>query len=197
MRGARPAEANLARVVLLFFMRSFFVLLGLGVILLTIAVVVRSGKLMRDDPGEPINAAMRQALADRAYRWPAGDAERIAQRFPGALETPNGARYVVTRPGEGEATPQRGQLVTVRYVARLLANDQKIDASEDHGGPYNFPLGHPDVLAGWGDVLHEMRKGERRVVVLPYWLAYGEKGKRNKIPAKASVLLEVELVDFR
>ena len=45
-------------------MRSFFVLLGLGVVLLTIAIVVRSGKLMRENPGEPINAAMRQALAD-------------------------------------------------------------------------------------------------------------------------------------
>ncbi len=178
-------------------MRSLFVLLGLGVVLLTIAVVVRSGKLMRENPGEPINAAMRQALAGKAFQWPEADAARLAQRFPAASETPNGARYVVTRPGAGEATPQKGRRVTVEYTARFFANDEKIDASADHGGPYNFVVGQPNILPGWADVLHQMRKGERRVIVLPYWLAYGEKGQRGKIPGKASILLEVELVDFQ
>jgi FKBP-type peptidyl-prolyl cis-trans isomerase len=178
-------------------MRSFFVLLGLGVVLLTIAIVVRSGKLMRDNPGEPINAAMRQALAGKAFQWSEADTARLAARFPGANETPNGARYVVTHAGAGEATPQKGQLVTVNYTARFFANDEKIDSSEDHGGPYNFVVGQPNILPGWADVLHRMRKGERRVIVLPYWLAYGEKGQRGKIPGKVSILLEVELVDFK
>jgi FKBP-type peptidyl-prolyl cis-trans isomerase len=178
-------------------MRSLFVLLGLGVILLTIAVVVRSGKLMRENPGEPINAAMRQALAGKAYQWPEADAALLARRFPGADETPNGARYLVTHPGQGDATPQKGQLVTVDYTARFLTNDEKIDASADHGGPYNFVVGQPNILPGWADVLHRMRKGERRLVALPYWLAYGEKGQRGKIPGKASLVLEVELIDFK
>ncbi len=179
-------------------MRSFLVLLGLGVALLTIALVVRSGKLMRANPGEPINAAMRQALAGTAYQWPEADAALLAQRYPGAQDTPNGARYVVLQPGVGEAVPQKGQLVTVNYAARLLINDQKLDASADHGGPYNFVVGQPNILPGWTDVLHQMRKGERRLVILPYWLAYGEKkSPRGNVPAKASVVLEVELVDFK
>jgi FKBP-type peptidyl-prolyl cis-trans isomerase len=179
-------------------MRSFLVLLALGVVLLTIAIVVRSGKLMRANPGEPINAAMRQALAGKTYQWPEADAALLAQRYPGAVDTPNGARYVVLQPGSGEATPQKGQLATVNYTARLLSNDQKLDASADHGGPYNFVVGQPNILPGWTDVLHRMRKGERRLVILPYWLAYGEKkSPRGNIPAKASVALEVELVDFK
>ncbi len=178
-------------------MRSFFVLLGLGFVLLTIAIVVRSGLLMRENPGEPINAAMRQALAGVAYQWSEADAARLAREFPGAIETPNGARYLVTRPGEGEATPQKGQAVTVDYVARFFSNGEKIDASADHGGPYNFVLGQPNILPGWGDALHHMRKGERRTLVLPYWLAYGEKGQRGKIPGKVSILLELELIDFK
>lgn len=179
-------------------MRSFFVLLGLGVVLLTIAIVVRSGKLMRANPGEPINAAMRQALAGTAYQWPEPDAVLLAQRYPGALDTPNGARYVVLKPGAGDAAPKKGQLVTVDYTARLLGNGEKLDASADHGGPYNFVVGQPNILPGWTDVLHEMRKGEHRLVILPYWLAYGEKkSPRGNIPAKASIMLEVELVDFK
>lgn len=178
-------------------MRSFFVLLGLGIALLTIALVVRSGLLMRKNPGEPINAAMRRALADVAYQWPEADADRVARRMPGAADTLNGARYLTTRPGTGTATPQKGQLVTVHYTVRFLANDEKIDASADHGAPYNFIVGQPNILPGWTDALQGMRKGEQRLVALPYWLAYGEKGQRGKIPGKAALLLEIELLDFK
>jgi hypothetical protein len=43
-------------------MRSFFYILLLGVLLATIALVVRSGMLARKNPGRPINSAMREAL---------------------------------------------------------------------------------------------------------------------------------------
>lgn len=178
-------------------MRSFFVLLALGCTLLTIAIVVRSGMFMRENPGEPINAAMRQALAGKAYQWSEADAARLARDFPGGIETTNGARYLVTQPGVGEATPRKGQIVSVEYSARLFATGEKLDASADHGGPYNFVLGGANLLPGWGDALERMRKGEKRTIVLPYWLAYGEKGQRDRVPAKASILLELELLDFR
>lgn len=178
-------------------MRSFFILFGLGTILLTIAIVVRSGKLMRDNPGEPINSAMRRALADRAYQWPEADAAKLARDFPGGRETVNGARYRTLTPGTGDLSPVKGQLVSVDYTARLFASGEKLDASADHQGYYNFVLGQPNVLPGWGDALENMRKGERRHIVLPYWLAYGEKGQRGRIPAKAAILLELELIDFK
>jgi FKBP-type peptidyl-prolyl cis-trans isomerase len=178
-------------------MRSFFYVFGLGVVLLTIALVVRSGMLARKNPGEPINAAMRRALADTAYQWPEADADRVSRRLPGAADTPEGARYLTTQPGTGTATPQKGQLVSVHYTARFLANDEKIDASADHAGPYNFTLGQPNILPGWTAALLDMKKGERRLVALPYWLAYGEKGQRGRIPPRAAILLEIELLDFR
>lgn len=177
-------------------MRTTLYISLFGLTLLTLGLVVRSGLFLRANPGEPINAAMRRALAENAYRWPIADADKAAQLIPGAQDTPNGARYRVVSPGIGDASPQKGQRVTLHYAASFLANGEKIDASADHGGPYNFVLGQPNVLPGWGDVLHLMRKGEKRVVVLPYWLAYGEKGQRGKIPAKAAIVLEVDLVGF-
>ncbi len=177
-------------------MRSFFYLILLGVILAPIAIVVRSGMLMRDNPGEPINAAMRIALADQERPWPERDQIVIAQRFPGALETEDGLRYIVTRPGVGDATPKRGQLVSVNYSGTFI-DGTKFDDSADHGGPFNFVVGENKVIAGWDAALLTMKKGERRTLIIPYWLAYGPKGVRGKIAPQATLIFDIELLDFQ
>jgi len=57
--------------------RSFFYLALLGVLLATIAIVVRSGMLARKNPGRPINSTMRAAMAERpATQHRRGDADR-------------------------------------------------------------------------------------------------------------------------
>ncbi len=178
-------------------MRNAVYLLLLGLMLATVAIVVRSGIFMRKNPGEPINAAMRIALAGTAYQWPAADAPILARDFAGALDSPGGARYFIRQAGTGDASPKTGQLVTVHYEGRFLSNGKKFDSSADNGGPYNFAVGRNQTLAGWDEALLTMKKGERRTIALPYWLAYGEKGLRNKVPGKASVVFDLELVDFR
>ncbi|MBW8780658.1 MAG: FKBP-type peptidyl-prolyl cis-trans isomerase [Verrucomicrobia bacterium] len=178
-------------------MRSFFVLLLLGVILATIAIVVRSGMLARKNPGIPINAAMREAMAREGYEWSERDLQLIAQHYTGARDTKSGLRYLVRATGSGEATPKRGQLVTVNYAGRLLDGEKPFDASADHGGPFNFIVGQNTVIAGWDEALLAMHKGEKRTLLIPFWLAYGEKGIRGTIPPRATLVFDIELVDFR
>lgn len=176
-------------------MRSFFYLLLLGVVLATIAIVVRSGIFARKNPGEPINAAMRVAMAEQALPWPEADLAVIAARWPGAKETSDGLRYIVTRPGAGETSPRRGQVVSVNYTGSFI-NGEKFDSSIDHGAPFNFVVGENRVIPGWDLALMDMKKGESRTLIVPYWLAYGEKGIRGKIPAKATLVFEVALLEF-
>ncbi|MEY4488387.1 MAG: hypothetical protein RIQ79_895 [Verrucomicrobiota bacterium] len=178
-------------------MRTPFYLLLLAVMLGTVAIGVRSGIFMRKNPGEPINAAMRIALADVAYQWSPADAAILARDYAGAHETPGHARYFIRRFGTGELTPKPGQTVTIHYEGRFLSDGRKFDSSADNGGPYNYTVGRNQTLTGWDEAILTMKKGERRTVVLPYWLAYGEKGLRNKVPGHASVVFDLELVDFR
>jgi FKBP-type peptidyl-prolyl cis-trans isomerase len=170
-------------------MRSFFILALFAVALATIAIVVRSGMLARKDPGQPISGAMRAAL--EKPQLTAEDAQIIAQRYPTARQTESGLLYVVHAPGEGP-TPFKGQVVSVRYHGAFL-NGSKFDASDDHGGPFNFQVGFGRVIPGWEEAFLSMKKGEKRTLIIPYWLAYGEKGK-GKIPPCSTLVFDVELL---
>lgn len=170
-------------------MRSIFVLALLAVTLGTIALVVRSGLLARKDPGKPINSAMRAAL--ETPQFSTEDAGIIANRFPNARSLPSGLLYVVHAPGEGP-TPFKGQIVSVAYTGRFL-DGTKFDASADHGGPFNFAVGFGRVIPGWDEAFMSMKKGEKRTLIVPYWLGYGEKG-RGKVPPRATLVFEVELL---
>jgi len=178
-------------------MRSFFYLLLLGVILLTIALVVRSGMLARKNHGRPINSAMREALANEGTPQLSGaDAEVIRSKYPNAHRTASGLLYVVRAPGEGSATPQADQEVIAHYDGRLLDGTQ-FDSSYKSGVPLTFRVGTGAVIKGWDEAFLTMHKGEKRTLIIPYWLAYGAAGRPPTIPPKATLVFEVELIDFR
>ena len=42
-----------------------------------------------------------------------------------------------------------------------------------------------------------MKKGEKRTVIIPWWLAYGAYGRPPVIPPKASLVFDIELIDFQ
>ncbi len=164
-----------------------------GLALLTIALVTRSGKLARDNPGAPINSAMREAM--HMMTLPPADEAEVTRRFPAAEITSTGLRYVVTQPGDGVTKPARGQPVLVNYRGTFL-DGTYLDDSFKRGAPYGFPAGQAQVIPGWDEAVMDMSKGEKRTLIIPYWLAYGEKGVTGHIPPKATLIFEVELVDL-
>lgn len=177
-------------------MRSLYILLGLGVILAAIAFFARTGLISRDDPGKPINSAMREAMAAKSPQWSGEEAAVLARDWANSRETKTGIRYFVRALGTGEETPQRGQWVTVHYEGRLF-DGTKFDSSYDRGeGPFNFQVGIGRVIMGWDEMIMGMKRGEKRSVAIPYWLAYGEKGA-GTIPPKAGLIFHIELIDFR
>ena len=177
-------------------MSNSFYLILLGIILLTIALVVRSGSLARKNSDRPINSAMREALAEEAPQWSEADATLIRQRYANAHRLHSGLLYVERDPGTGNATPREGQEVIVRYQGQLL-DGTFVDSSSQHGGPFTFRLGAGEVIQGWDDAVLTMKKGEKRTLIIPYWLGYGTSGRPPLIPPHATLVFDVELVDFR
>lgn len=177
-------------------MRSFFYLLLLGVALGTVALVTRSGLLWRDNPGRPINSAMREALDRQNPQWSTQDEQLVLQQYGTAHKLPSGLRYVVRAPGTGNLTPSLGSEVICHYDGRLL-DGTRFDSSYEKGAPFTFRVGTGAVIRGWDEAFLNMRKGEKRTLIVPYWLGYGEKGTRGKIGPKATLIFEVELLDWR
>jgi FKBP-type peptidyl-prolyl cis-trans isomerase len=176
-------------------MRSFVYLVLLGLVLLTLAIVVRSGIFARRNPGEPINYAMRAALAENSPQLSTEDALLISRKYATAYKTPSGLMYINRDPGAGGASPRVGDTVVVNYDGRLL-DGTPFDSSYRAGHPFVTQIGVGKVIKGWDEALLTMRKGARRTLIIPYWLAYGDAGRPPYIPPRATLVFEVELVDF-
>lgn len=177
--------------------RSFLYLILLGTMLLTIALVVRSGWLARKDPGRPINSAMREALEDNGMpQLSTTDAQIIAEKYGTAHKLSSGLRYIERAPGTGTATPTVGEEVIANYDGRLL-DGTPFDSSYKRGVPLTFRVGIGNVIKGWDEAFLGMKKGEKRTLIIPYWLGYGVSGRPPSIPPRATLVFEVELIDFR
>ena len=57
-------------------------------------------------------------------------------------------------------------------------------------------LGKGRVIKGWDLGLLDMCEGEKRTLIIPPHLAYGEKGAGGKIPAGATLKFETECVQI-
>ncbi len=107
-------------------------------------------------------------------------------------KTPSGLQYHDFVVGTG-AQPEPGQKVSVEYTG-WLPDGTRFDSSWLRNDPIQFPLGKGRVIKGWDEGVSTMKIGGKRQLVIPFDLAYGEKGRPPKIPAKSTLIFEVELV---
>ena len=119
----------------------------------------------------------------------------IAEMWPNAVKTASGLMYVMVKEGTG-AKPTKGTMVKAHYTGMLL-NGKKFDSSVDRGKPFEFAVGMHQVIPGWDEAFIDMKKGEKRTLIIPYNLAYGEDGFPPVIPPKATLVFDVELIDFK
>jgi len=111
------------------------------------------------------------------------------------ITTDSGLKYHELAAGKGD-TPEPGQLVAVHYTG-WLEDGTKFDSSLDWGQPFIFPVGEQAVMPGWDEGVATMKVGEKRQLVIPPELAYGEEGIGGVIPPNATLIFEVELIDIQ
>ncbi len=135
------------------------------------------------------------ALAQRE-RLPPEDREVVEQRWPDARRTSTSLRYIIVKEGDKNGTtPEPGMRVKVLYKGKLL-DGTVFDQALDPAQPFNPRVGRNELIQGWEQALRRMHKGEKWILIVPYELGYGTKGSPPKIPRRATLVFEMELVDF-
>mmetsp|Transcript_18871 Transcript_18871/g.24515 ORF Transcript_18871/g.24515 Transcript_18871/m.24515 type:complete len:120 (-) Transcript_18871:218-577(-) len=100
-----------------------------------------------------------------------------------------------TKPGDGVNFPSNGCTVKVHYEG-FLENGSKFDSSRDKKRPFNFKLGAGQVIQGWDIGVAKMSRGQIAKLTIPAAYGYGPQGYPPIIPQNATLIFEVELLDF-
>jgi peptidylprolyl isomerase len=141
--------------------------------------------------------ASMPAIADETKPTPAPEAAKKSESK--MKSTPSGLQYEDTLEGTG-ASPKPGQTCVMHYTGWLWENGakgKKFDSSVDRGTPFTFPIGQGRVIKGWDEGVATMKVGGKRTLLIPPQLGYGSRGAGAVIPANATLLFEVELLDVK
>ena len=97
--------------------------------------------------------------------------------------------------GTGPICPA-GATVQVHYTGKLT-NGTVFDSSIPRGEPLEFVVGEGEVIRGWDEGITQLQKGQKAILTCPPGHAYGAAGIPGVIPPNATLIFDVELIDFQ
>lgn len=89
-----------------------------------------------------------------------------------------------------------GDVVSIHMIQKTLSGTE-IENSRKAGSPFEYEIGSANGLKGLDEALVKMKKGEKAMVYLPYFLAFGEAGMPPKVAPYSNIMMEVEVLDIR
>jgi FKBP-type peptidyl-prolyl cis-trans isomerase len=128
-------------------------------------------------------------------KLPPDDYDLVMKKWPQALMSNTGIRYIVETQGKGPLL-MPGDLVMVHYTGSLLSG-KVFDKNTDKKAPFTFRVNRGEVITGWDQILQSMRPGDKWLLIIPPELAYGRRGSPPTIPSYATLVFEIEILGIK
>ncbi len=109
-------------------------------------------------------------------------------------KTGSGLRYDIYHKGDGEKAKE-DQTAVINYSVRLLTGDLIYSSKEE--GEKLFRVGRGGVESGLEEGILKMRVGDKARFIMPPHLAHGFPGDGIKIPKRATIVYDVELIGLK
>lgn len=118
----------------------------------------------------------------------------IARRQYQMKETGSGLFYEIYKKGRG-VKAEKGKIAVLNFSISLL-NGKMIYRSEEEGIK-EFLIGKGGVESGLEEGILLLHVGDHARIIIPSHLAFGLLGDLNKIPEKATIIYDLELVNLK
>src|SRR6056297_1464323 len=106
----------------------------------------------------------------------------------------SGLWYMIYKEGNG-ALIEKNDYITLNYKVWLI--DGTLCYSSDSLGAKSFIVGKGGVETGLEQGVLMLRKGSKARFIMPPHLAHGLVGDNKKIPARATIIYDVEVVEVK
>lgn len=110
------------------------------------------------------------------------------------LNTGSGLRYLIYENGNGRLA-DTGNVVMLNYTLTLLNGDTIYTSHKN--GKKEFLVGKGNVESGLEEAILLLKEGDRAKIIIPSHLAFGLPGDGDKIPAKATLVYDLELIQLK
>ncbi len=109
--------------------------------------------------------------------------------------TGSGLRYMIYETGKGRNT-ENNKTAVFHYTISLITGDI-IYSSREKNQPGEFLIGKGGVESGLEEGILLLRVGDKAKLILPSHLAHGVPGDGLKIPSRATIIYDIELIALR
>ena len=163
-----------------------------GIPILFLAAVLTGASAARaDEPPKPATPETAPADPAAAEKQKGQDFLAKLDADAGVQKKPSGLRIRVVKEGEGWS-PASTDKVKVHYRGTLI-DGKEFDSSYKRNAPATFALSQ--VIACWTEGLQLMKPGGKATLYCPPEIAYGDRGYPGVIPAGATLVFDVELIE--
>ncbi len=108
-------------------------------------------------------------------------------------KTDTGLRYLIYKEGSG-LKAESGDFVKIKFSVELINGIECYSSEQD--GPKEFILDKSDVINGLHEGVMLLNVGDKAKLIVPSHLAFGLLGDQEKIPLRATLIYDVELIEI-